>query len=94
MLSNTAPLSASLSAHGLGEAQETGREMPSLTEAEIRALEAAGIEVLDPRASHRQLRCRVCGATWRPRRRTDGRLDDAQLRCWRGCRPETEPEKV
>jgi hypothetical protein len=69
--------------------------MPSLTEAEIRSLEAAGIEVLDPRASHRQLRCRSCGATWRPKRRTDGRLEVAQLQCWRGCRPErTNPDEI
>lgn len=49
------------------------------------------VEVIDPRRSHRQLRCRRCGATWRPKRRTDGTYAAADLKCWRGCGRENGP---
>jgi hypothetical protein len=51
------------------------------------------VEVIDPRRSHRQLRCRRCGATWRPKRRTDGTYAAADLKCWRGCDSESGRSK-
>ena len=47
------------------------------------------VDVLDPRGSHLKLRCRRCGATWRPRRSSpDGGLEPGSWRCWRGCNEE------
>jgi len=52
---------------------------------QIQQLISVGVEVLDPRSSHRQFRCRKCGATWRPRREISGRLRREDWLCWRGC---------
>jgi hypothetical protein len=60
-----------------------------MTPGEVEQLRRLALDVLDPRGSHLQLRCRRCGATWRPRRRRDGGVDPASWRCWRGC---NEPE--
>jgi len=55
-------------------------------------LDSVGVEVLDPRSSHRQFRCRRCGATWRPRRNVTGRLKREDWLCWRGCNSTAAPE--
>ncbi|HKD11852.1 MAG TPA: hypothetical protein VKE50_07240, partial [Thermoanaerobaculia bacterium] len=54
-------------------------------------LDRVGVEVLDPRSSHRQFRCRKCGATWRPRRELSGRLSREDWLCWRGCNSTAGP---
>jgi hypothetical protein len=51
----------------------------------LAALERVGVEVLDPRTSHRQFRCRQCSATWRPSREISGLLRRQDWVCWRGC---------
>jgi hypothetical protein len=59
-----------------------------VTRQEIERLERLEVDVLDPRGSHLKLRCRRCGATWRPRRAPGGEPEPLYWKCWRGCNAE------
>jgi hypothetical protein len=61
-----------------------------MNDRETRLLDSFHVDVLDPRASHLKLRCRKCGATWRPRRQTHGDRETSYWLCWRGCNAPSE----
>ena len=60
-----------------------------MTPEERERLDRVGVDVLDPRGTHLKLRCRRCGATWRPRRGADGEPEAQYWKCWRGCNEES-----
>ena len=77
------PAAASLLANPTAVMKKWMSDMEDREELDL--LESVGIDVLDPRSSHRQFRCRRCRATWRPARSSDNRLRREDWLCWRGC---------